>query len=91
MRTEEEILKDFELLGYKVTINKYCVKDPEFEIVCEKEETKIIIFKKYQKFAKFNFNEYHDRYSLFKLRSACDISLLEYKIMGELFECWGWL
>lgn len=104
MRTEEEILKDFEQLGYKVNIRKEFItlyKDYECDknfvdadprLVCRisnKEE--MIIDRETHKIEK-RVDKVLDPYQLtIRVSTSSEITLLEFKILQELFKCWGWL
>lgn len=104
MRTEHEILRDFEQLGYKVSIRKECIilyKDYECDedfanadprLVCRmanKEE--IIIDKETHKIEK-RVDKVLSPYKLtIQVSTSSEITLLEFKILNELFKCWGWL
>ena len=75
MRTEEEILKDFRILGYKVRENnskrlKLQVSDYTIDI------SKI--------------NRVYRCY-LEDEETICCIELEEHTLIHELFKCWGWL
>ena len=79
MRTEEEILKDFEKLGYtEIYVNK-----PYF-IEMEKDQVRLIVNMAEDKSVdKFYENGLEDR--------AESITLEELKLLYELFKLWGWL
>ena len=67
LRTEEDVLKDFEKLGWKVTENN------KNWLRIENMEHDILIYK--------TTKEYD-----------CDwISLIEHKLLNELFTIWGWI
>ena len=82
IRTEEEILKDFEELGYRIISNLY------FRLVLRKangttisiyKEDDITIAKGYRKY------DYHEDFL------ALNITLQEHKLLHELFLCWAWI
>lgn len=104
MRTEREILRDFEQLGYKVSIqNPYIILYKDYEhdkdfvdadtrLVCRianKEE--IIIDKETHKIEK-KVDKVLNPYNLYiQVSTSSEITLLEFKILQELFKCWGWI
>ena len=75
MRTEEEVLKDFEKLGYKIKENT------NIELVLGTK----FFFIKFKKLSKV----YHTYYEDSKLQST--INMQEHKLLNELFSIWGWL
>lgn len=79
MRAEEEILQDFIKLGYtEIYVNKPYYIEMENDKRCltiDMEEDKSII-----KYCDHGW-EFH----------AEDITLEEFKLLHELFKCWGWL
>lgn len=79
MRTEEEILQGFNKLGYtEIYVNKPYYIEMENDKRCltiDMEENKSVV-------------KYYDHGWEFL---AEDITLEEFKLLHELFECWGWL
>ena len=75
MRTEEEVLKDFEKLGYKIkeNTNIELVLGTKFFFIKFKELSKV----------------YHTYFEDSKLHST--INMQEHKLLNELFSIWGWL
>lgn len=80
MRTEEQVLKDFEKLGYKET---YCDDEYyEIEKKISKNSKYIAIDTKFKTFGCYvRVGEKELPYSL---------ELEEHKLLHELFELWGW-
>ena len=78
MRTEEEILQDFENFGYKYNI--WNIKCGIIHILDEDEYPMLIINKEDKK---YYFLEY----------AVIDMELhkILHKLLHELFEIWGWL
>lgn len=81
MRTEEEILKDFENLGYEVDNNEIALALNFHEELGRIIRNTIIFVSKRKK-----------RYVV---RSTSEISqsigMKEHKLLNELFTIWGWL
>lgn len=83
MRTEEEILKDFEKLGYVV------VYDSDYNFIMEKPNKVqggvygINIDKEFKVFTKFTFFECRNH--------LMHITIQEHKLLNELFQCWRWI
>ena len=75
MRTEEEVLKDFEKMGYEVKENT------NIELVLGTN----FFFIKFKKIPKV----YHTYYEDSSQRST--ITMLEHQLLTELFTIWGWL
>ena len=75
MRTEEEVLKDFKKLGYKITSND------EVSMYLEKQLYIIRVFK----ISKCYDCQY--KYS----SSSFILDLEDHKLLHELFEIWRWL
>lgn len=84
MRTEYEILKDFEALNYK--INEY---SPEDVIWLDKETRNYVIRIETDKFnlsyCKFEINKQS------RLEYPVVITKEEHILLHELFELWGWV
>jgi hypothetical protein len=77
-RTEQEILKDFELLGYEVVCNTNYIRFTNYDKGIEiriKFDTKT--------YCKFDRDLCGFPYE--------DITMQEHKLLNELFEVWGWL
>ena len=75
MRTEEEVLKDFKKLGYKIRRNntfKY------ISLRCDTETNLGIII--YLKTRTYEFNG-----------EGMFLDMQEHKLLNELFSIWGWL
>ena len=96
MRTEEEVLKDFEELGYKVW------KDTDKEFVLIKriknlytlENIKFIFYKEEEVYEKFLIHWKTSKTG--KIISNPKVTpfvifLQEHKLLNELFSIWGWL
>ena len=77
MRTEEEILKDFKKLGYKIHRDRYniFIYAPYIEIEIDFD------LKGYQKKRGISVGEWTSSF----------LTLEEHKLLHELFKCWGWL
>lgn len=84
MRTEEEVLKDFEKLGYKINKN-YSNYFIWLDIEDEKDILRIDIEKIPFSYCKFDIRkkDCHERPII--------INMHEHKLLHELFEIWGWL
>lgn len=84
MRTEQEILKDFEKLGYKRNEN-----DHEYIIRLEKENEKYVL--------RLEINKVVLGYCKYEIRKedcfekTINIKMSEHKLLHELFTIWGWL
>ena len=76
MRTEKEILKDFEKLGYKFT------KSPVMFSLINSSNTKRI-------YIHIDTNEYTVAGSQPQVFNV--LTMQEHKLLHELFECWGWI
>lgn len=89
MRTEEEILKDFEKLGYVIEKEKNYIGYNQDVLFFYKSMYKIhsagikpwdtTILKILLKNREYRISDYSY------------ITLEEHKLLHELFECWGWL
>lgn len=78
-RTEQDILKDFEELGYKIEI------DEVYKIIrLYKNITSILIFEKARSYEKYYKKDDGWYYSAI-------ITHHEHKLLNELFTVWGWL
>lgn len=75
MRTEVEILKDFEKLGYEV------VENNNIKVVLQNNDIQIYFYKLFQEYGK------EDIFS----NEANRFDMQEHKLLNELFKCWGWL
>lgn len=78
MRTEEEILKDFEKMSYKIVKN-----DEKLTLKHEIANAQIEIYKK----SKCYLCEIDLGFNII----PSFIEFQEHKLIHELFECWGWL
>lgn len=88
MRTEAEILKDFEKLGYKVEDGKkysYCL--------FKRKNDRIIYFDLEDKtYCKYHLTEYTASDGYFDSEYESEIiTLKEHKLIHELMQVWGWL
>lgn len=76
MRTEQDVLNDFEKLGYEdKSIN------PELAIILLNKNVVIAINKRNKKYSKHKRGEYE----------ADNFTIQEHKLLNELFQIWGWL
>ena len=90
IRTEQEILKDFEKLGYKVKYkdDKYiCLIDEETEVRIEVGYIgERLTYKKF-------YEEEIDQRNMWNkpiiYEVACNIDMQEHKLLHELFSLWG--
>lgn len=87
IRTEEEILKDFEKLGYEVIKHKteydyYIYLKQHLNYIRESEESKCIRIDLMKK----QYNCFNDFYKFEE-----NITMQEHQLLHELFICWGWL
>lgn len=84
MRTEKEILKDFEQLGYKIN-EDYSA----YMIRLEKENKDYVL--------RIDIDKSSLGYCKYEItKSDCSertiyVRFWEHKLIHELFECWGWL
>ena len=80
-RTEEEVLKEFEDLGYSFQETKF---DDVDTLAIGKDKRLIYIYKNVKRYRLVAFN-----------RSGTPtpdvIGIQEHKLLNELFECWGWI
>lgn len=84
-RTEEEILKEFEALGYEIENHNEIIylKKGKYYIAINKED------KTYKPFYQdYKFDTDHQKIVYYQPK---DITLKEHKLLNELFECWGWI
>ena len=82
MRTEQDVLKDFEALGYKVVCNN------ERELVLEDEYyrhhiDRIHISKDLRLYTKFQH--------LYRVDEPKNLDMQEHNLLNELFKIWGWI
>jgi hypothetical protein len=82
MRTEQDVLKDFEALGYKVVCNN------ERELVLEDKYyrhhiDRIHIGKDLRLYTKFQH--------LYRVDEPKNLDMQEHKLLNELFTIWGWI
>lgn len=70
MRTEQEILSEFEELGYKIKIGAL-----DYQLTYGKDNY-LTISRITKEFAIANYMSF---------------TMKEFKLLHELFECWGWL
>lgn len=78
-RTEEEILKDFEKMGYEVRKTDKTLTFRKHE----DEEIFIRIEYEFKRYSKYDAGLYEMPYE--------DISIQEHKLLNELFSLWGWI
>lgn len=76
MRTEEQVLKDFEQLGYRIK------EIMPRHIILETEFYGIQISKFFESY--YCYNKDQDG-------SAGAIRMIEHKLLHELFKIWGWI
>lgn len=88
MRTEQDVLKDFEELGYEVACNS------DGELILEQELksnytiiNRIHIEKRLQSYSKSQFARLGYHVSTAPLW----ISMQEHKLLNKLFTIWGWI
>lgn len=79
-RTEQEILNDFEKLGYKV-VNSY--NHPFIEMSKYNEELNVYEY--------IEINKGEHNYEKFTQDGVAPFTMQEHKLLNELFEVWGWL
>ena len=88
IRTEEEILKDFEKLGWNVESGYIC-------FTLKKIEKEQWMFGEINHHCYININKEKHTYSAKDLHSFnnCEyvLSMQEHELLNELFICWGWL
>lgn len=80
MRTEQEVLKDFEDLGYEVVCNN------NLRIKLENNGEIIAI----SKYSCWYSSKRYDEYNKYEGISV-PIGMKEHKLLNELFTIWGWL
>lgn len=95
MRTEQDVLKDFEKLGYKVVCNS------DRELILEQEFkssytiiNRIDIKKQSQAYSKSQFTYRVSTSPLWKSiqeHKLLWVSIQEHKLLNELFQIWGWI
>ena len=80
-RTEQDILKDFEALGYAI------IKNDEYCLILVNEWNHIIeIDKTCKRYQCYYYTEYTNQFEL-----STYIDMQEHKLLNELFALWGWL
>lgn len=81
MRTEQDVLNDFEKLGYKVVCNS------ENELVLEERFSywvdRLHIIKTIKKYAKKQWFSNKESF-------VQGVDIQEHKLLNELFQIWGW-
>ena len=83
MRTEQEVLNDFEKLGYEVIKdNDYIYLKQHLNYINEVEESKCI----YINFKKKQYSCLNDFYKFEE-----NVTMQEHKLLTDLFKIWGWL
>lgn len=90
-RTENEIFKDFEKLGYRIEKNKTKFADSENSIILLKDY--IEPFDKEKLTKEICINLKSKTYECYESFYYCPqhIPMHEHKLLNELFELWGWL
>ena len=78
-RTEQEILKDFEKLGWKI------IQNDEFNLIMNNSNVFILDITKACKVGAYTC------YDTTKNQSALYIPMQEHKLLNELFEVWQWI
>jgi hypothetical protein len=81
MRTEEEVLKDFEKLGYEVDNDEIALElylHEEIGFIINNVE--IFISKRKKRYIVRNLND-----------TSQSIGMEEHKLLNELFAIWGWI
>ena len=78
MRTEKEVLKDFEELGYEVVCNN------NLKIKLDNNGDILTI-------SKVSRWYYYKGYDYLNKEIAVHIDMQEHKLLNELFTIWGWL
>ena len=85
MRTEEEVLKDFEKLGYKVESNNSFYLRLGIQIDENHfDQRKILINKDSKNYSKYILLDFEEDRSL-------NITMQEHQLLNELFNLWGWI
>ena len=74
-RTEQEILKDFEALGYKIAF----VKKENRLLLYKSNDDTIFIYKNTKEYEKCDIIQ------------SINITMQEHKLLNELFEVWQWI
>lgn len=77
MRTEEEVIKDFEELGYEIRENKKSNILEFWLIEDDYEDTLVFEIDK-------DFKTYNTLQGMY-------VEMKEHKLLNELFSIWGWL
>lgn len=75
MRTEEQVLKDFERLGYEI------IQNNDTRLVLQNDDIEIYFYKK---------DKEYDKEDIFS-NEANRIDILEHILINELIKVWGWL
>ena len=82
MRTEQDVLKDFEKLGYEIPIyNNESVEFHKFDSIGRM--IVISVFKPLKEYSKYLIMK--------NVMYVADIELQEHKLLNELFTIWGWI
>ena len=86
IRTEEEILKDFEKLGWIVV-------DNNVDLVLKRLVKEMFI--EIYPYCYIHINKEKQTYSVIDIHNGAnyryELSMKEHKLLHELFICWGWL
>ena len=80
MRTEKEILKDFEKLGYYLNLKKEGFL-----------YNGMILSNKNIKELEIHISFYMKSYAKYEQGLCITITMQEHLLLHELFECWGWI
>jgi hypothetical protein len=88
MRTEQDVLKDFEKLGWEVA-------DGYVNFTLRKKLDDIKNEFMYYWLCYISINKENKTYSVYKLSSfstkGYDLTMQEHKLLNELFTIWGWI
>jgi hypothetical protein len=88
MKTEQEILKDFETLEWKVA-------DGYVNFTLKKIITKNNTFGPYLCYCYIVINKENQTYYAEQksnwITEGYNLSIQEHKLLNEMFHCWGWL
>ena len=86
IRTEEEILKDFEKLGWIVVDNRV-------DLVLKRLEKEMFI--EIYPYCYIHIDKEKHTYCVLDIINGAnykhELSMQEHKLLNELFVCWGWL
>lgn len=95
MRTEKEILKEFEKWGYVIDNNERCCdmehKRVKKNIYINKRLQMFVSFRQTLRTTKTIINETEVKTEFVGELVANPLSVWEFELLHELFKCWGWL